>query len=63
MENKDRAIVLLKACLDLLNEQKESKYVLNLLIQDVYYDGGYCDGYCLSDDITDYLTECGHLNN
>ena len=53
--NKDRAIVLLKACLDLLNKQEEHKYNLNLLIEDVFYDGEYHDGYTLSDDIADYL--------
>lgn len=59
---EDRAIVLMKACLDLLNKQKESYFVLNLLEQIVVYDEADCDGYCLSDDIEDYLIEKGALS-
>ena len=55
--NEDRAIILLKACRNLLNKQKDSFYVLNLLTETVFYDGADCDGYCLSDDIEDYLME------
>ena len=55
----DRAIILLKACRNLLNKQKESFYVLNLLQETTFYDGADCDGYCLSDDIEDYLMQCG----
>lgn len=55
--NEDRAITLLNACRNLLNKQKESFYVLNLLTETVFYDGSDCDGYCLSDDIEDYLME------
>ena len=51
----DRAITLLKACRNLLSKQKESFYVLNLLQETVFYDGADCDGYCLSDDIDDYV--------
>ena len=57
--NEDRAITLLKAAYHLLNKQKESFYVLDLLCETVFYDGGDCDGYCLIDDIEDYLTERG----
>lgn len=62
-ENEDRAMVLLKICLALLDKQKESRYVLNLLEQTVVYDGTDCDGYCLSDDIKDYLMEKGVLSS
>ena len=58
-EKEDRVMVLLKACLALLDKQKESRYVLNLLEQMVVYDGTDCDGYCLSDGIRDYLMEKG----
>lgn len=59
---EDRAMILLKACLSLLNKQKESYFVLNLLEQIVVYDGADCDGYCLSDDIEEYLIEKGELS-
>lgn len=62
-ENEDRAMVLLEACLALLDKQKESRYVLNLSEQTVVYDGTDCDGYCLSDDIRDYLMEKGVLSS
>lgn len=49
MMNEDRAIILLKACRDLLNKQKDSFYVLNLLEEIVFYDDADCDGsYCTS---------------
>ena len=56
---EDRAITLLKAVYHLLNKQKESFYVLNLLCETAFYDGADCDGYCLMDDIEDYLAERG----
>ena len=59
MEMDDRAITLLKACRNLLNKQKGSFYVLNLLQETVFYDGTDCDGYCLSDDMEDDLMEHG----
>lgn len=55
--NEDRSITLLKAAYHLLNKQKESFYVLNLLCETAFYDGADCDGYCLMDDIKDYLME------
>ena len=62
MENEERSVVLLRACLDLLNKQKESYRVLNLLEQTVYYDGTDCDGYCLSEDIELYLDSAKQSN-
>ena len=41
--NEDRAITLLNACRNLLNKQKESSYVLDLLTETVFYDGSDCD--------------------
>ena len=60
-EYSDRAMVLLKACFSLLNQQKESRFVFNVLEQDVAYDGTNCDGYCLMEEIEDYLREKGEL--
>ena len=60
-EYGDRAMVLLKACFSLLNKQKESRFVLNILEQIVAYDESDCDGYCLMEDIEDYLREKGEL--
>ena len=59
MKMDDRAITLLKACRNLLNKQKGSFYVLNLLQETVFYAVADCDGYCLSDDIEDYLMDHG----
>lgn len=55
--NVHRALVLLKACKELLEKQNESPYVLNILEQVVYYDGVECDGQCLLEDIEDFLLE------
>ena len=55
---EDRKITLLKACKELLQKQDESIYeVLNILETLVYYDGAYCDGACLLNDIEDLLDE------
>lgn len=54
-KENERAKVLLKATLDLLQKQKESHYVLNLLENTVFYDNAECDGYCLFDDIENFF--------
>lgn len=55
MGNENRYKILLKAAYDLLKKQDGSYYVLNLLEEDVEYDGTTCDGYCLMDDIAEVL--------
>ena len=51
----DRKEILLRAAYDLLNQQNESRYVLNLLETTTLYDGTDCDGYCLMEDIKSEL--------
>ena len=51
----ERAEELLKACVELLNKQNESPYVLNLLDELIYYDDCECDGNCLLEDIENLL--------
>lgn len=61
MDNKaelSRAAELLRACMALLNKQKDSPRMLNMLEQTVFYDGTQCDGYCLSEDIEMFLADC-----
>ena len=53
-----RATELLEACVQLLNKQLDSPYVLNLLNELIYYDDCECDGDCLLEDIR-YLLEYG----
>ena len=43
MERKE---LLLRKCLELLERQNRSPYVLNLLSETVHYDGADCDGNC-----------------
>lgn len=57
---QDRKLVLLKACLDLLQKQEDTIFVLNILEETVQYDGADCDGYCLMEDIK---TELDSLSN
>lgn len=53
-----RARYLLEVSYDLLRKQEESFYVLNILSETIFYDGAECDGYCLMEDIDNFL-ECG----
>lgn len=48
---KDRKTILLKAVYDLLKQQHETSYILNLLETTTFYDNTDCDGYCLMEDI------------
>ena len=48
---EDRKITLLRACMELLQKQESSHYILDLLSETVYYDEADCDGYCLLEDI------------
>jgi hypothetical protein len=54
---EDRAVVLLKAALELLNKCDKSPYVLDVLSATAFYDGTDCDGYCLKEDIESFLEE------
>ena len=48
---EDRKTTLLRACMELLQKQEDSPYVLYLLSETVHYDETDCDGYCLLEDI------------
>lgn len=52
---EDRAITLLRATLELLRKCDNSPYVLDVLGETAFYDEAECDGYCLMDDIRNYL--------
>ena len=51
LKELQRARILLKAAYNLLEQQVNSGYVLNLLAQTVFYDEAECDGNCLMEDI------------
>lgn len=59
VDEDSREIVLLKACLELLQKCEDSTIVLDASSVTVFYDGADCDGYCLKEDIESFL-ECGH---
>lgn len=64
MENSsqtERAFELLRVADTLLRRQADNFYVLNLLEEEVYYDGAVCDGRCLMEDIEYLLEEVGRL--
>ena len=54
-----RAETLLKATYDILQKQKDSPYVLDVLCTTAIWDNVECDGYCLQDDIIEWLEEFG----
>lgn len=51
----ERAKVYIKAAHDLLQKQKDSYYVLDLLDETVVYDDADCDGYCLYEETGEWL--------
>lgn len=55
MSEEDRAITLLRATLEILRKCANSNYVLDVLGETAYYDEAECDGYCLMEDIRNYL--------
>ena len=60
-EDYKEAIMLLRAAYDLLEKQESSCYVLNILEQEVEYDGGTSDGLCLLEDIGNFLDKTGEI--
>lgn len=52
---EDRAITLLRATLELLRKCDNSPYVIDVLGETTFYDEADCDGYCLMEDIRNYL--------
>ena len=54
-----RAEILLKATYDILQKQQKSPYVLDILCETAIWDEVECDGYCLQDDIAEWLQEFG----
>lgn len=52
---ENRASVLLKAVLEILDKCDDSPYVRDVFRETAFYDGAECDGYCLRDDIRHYL--------
>ena len=55
MSDADRAKVLLRAAYDLLTRAERAHFVEQATHIESYYDGGYCDGYCLREDIASEL--------
>lgn len=42
---------LLRAVLEMMEKQRDGKFIRDPLYVEVQYDGAICDGYCLMDDI------------
>lgn len=55
-----RELLLLRAAYQLLKQQTESPYVLDLLATTAVWDGVECDGYCLMEEARDLLQEKGY---
>lgn len=53
--NEDRASVLLRATLEILNKCDQGPFVKSVFEETAHYDGTDCDGYCLREDIEIYL--------
>lgn len=57
LQKMERAVTLLQATYDILEEQAGQYYVNNIFEQTVFYDGVECDGNCLMEDIGHYLED------
>ena len=57
MEHAERAKILLQAMVDLMKQQVESHYVLNILELTAIWDDAECDGYCLYEEARELLDE------
>ncbi len=53
--NEDRATVLLKAVLEILNKCDSGPYVKDFFGETAFYDDTDCDGFCLKEDIEHHL--------
>ena len=56
-KQQDRAKILLKATLDILNKCDEGVSVKNVMEVTAFWDDANCDGECLKDDISDLMYE------
>ena len=54
-EMNERALILLKAAYEILNECDQSEFVISPMEVTVNYDEAECDGHCLMEDIENYL--------
>ena len=54
-EQQKRALILLKATLDILNKCIESRYVLDVASVTAIWDNAECDGYCLKEEVEELL--------
>ena len=61
MSEESRAVMLLKATLDILQKCDESTWVLDATRETGILDGEECDGGCLMVEIKEYLEEEGEL--
>lgn len=53
--SEERMKILLKAAYDILKQQDQSHYVLNMLETTAHWDDTECDGYCLMEEIAEIL--------
>lgn len=54
-EQKERALILMQATLDILNKCADSHYTPDVLSTTAIWDEAECDGYCLKDELTELL--------
>jgi hypothetical protein len=52
---ENRSTTLLKAVLEILYKCDDGPYVKDFFENTAFYDGTDCDGYCLMNDIENYL--------
>jgi len=65
-----REHILLRAAYQLLKQQEDSGYILNMLAVTTVWDKATCDGYCLMEEAKEllegegidpeYIEECDH---
>lgn len=56
-DQKERALILLKAMRDLMKKSDETPFVTDIFQLTAVWDGAECDGGCLYEELTDLLDD------
>lgn len=56
-QQQERALILLKATINILDECEKGAFVKNVFEQTATWDGVECDGYCLHEELKELIED------